>query len=285
MNDPNRTQLGAPPVLDPNKTMMGMAPSLNATQIIKPTQCPICKTFNPAGMMFCIDCGLIFDRSLPDDAFGAPAVQLPVLIGPGGKEFPLRVGDTIFGRQGDVVIDDARVSRQHAAVSNTNGQITVRDLGSTNGTKLAGASIGPAPMPVSEGQVVSLGGVEFVLSHPGAANATLMPSGGKTAAIPAMPRAKASWKLVSDDLTLDLPEGVHTLGRRSENALCVPDAHVSGKHASVEVTASEVFITDTGSTNGTFVNDVKLMANARTAVHEGDKVRVGDVIFHLHVAG
>ena len=72
--DPNRTQLGSPPVADPNKTMMGTAPTLNATITIKPTQCPVCKTFNPAGVMFCIDCGLIFDRALPADAFGAQGV-------------------------------------------------------------------------------------------------------------------------------------------------------------------------------------------------------------------
>src|SRR5215207_5215330 len=97
-SDPNRTQLGAPPMLDPNKTMMGTAPTLNATITIKPTQCPICKTFNPAGVMFCIDCGLIFDRALPGDAFGAPAVQLPVLVDGSGREHPIRPGSSMVGR-------------------------------------------------------------------------------------------------------------------------------------------------------------------------------------------
>src|SRR5438270_7168026 len=89
-NDPNRTQLGAPPTAaDPNKTMMGTGPSLNATATIKPTQCPVCMTFNPPGVMFCIECGLIFDKALPGDAFGAPAIQLPVLVDPSGREHPV----------------------------------------------------------------------------------------------------------------------------------------------------------------------------------------------------
>lgn len=104
--DPNRTQLGAPPVADPNKTVMGTAPTLNATITIKPVQCPVCKTFNPAGMMFCMECGLIFDRALPDDAFGAPAVKLPCLVDQNGKEYPLRPGTNSIGREGDVMIVD-----------------------------------------------------------------------------------------------------------------------------------------------------------------------------------
>src|SRR6187549_1178306 len=96
--DPNRTQLGAPPTMDPNKTMLGNAPTLNATITIKPVQCPVCKTFNPAGMMFCVDCGLIFDRALPDDAFGAPVVRLPVLVDAiSGREHPIRPGVNMVG--------------------------------------------------------------------------------------------------------------------------------------------------------------------------------------------
>src|SRR6476620_462202 len=104
-SDPNRTQLGAPPTtFDPNKTQLGTAPSLNATATIKPTQCPICKTFNPPGVMFCIECGLIFDKALPGDAFGAPAVQLPVLVDSSGREHPLRPGTSSIGREGDIQI-------------------------------------------------------------------------------------------------------------------------------------------------------------------------------------
>src|SRR5690349_22014305 len=123
--DPNRTQLGAPPTMDPNKTMMGTAPTLNATITIKPVQCPVCKTFNPAGVMFCVDCGLIFDRALPDDAFGAPAVQLPMLVEQSGRENPLRPGVSVIGREGDIAVADGRVSRRHAQVTNEGGVLTV----------------------------------------------------------------------------------------------------------------------------------------------------------------
>src|SRR5947209_11226435 len=106
--DPNRTQLSAAPTLDPNKTMMGNAPTLNATITIKPTQCPVCKTFNPAGVMFCVECGLIFDRALPADAFGAPAIQLPVLVETTGREHAIRPGENAIGREGDILLPDPR---------------------------------------------------------------------------------------------------------------------------------------------------------------------------------
>ena len=124
-SDPNRTRMGGAPVLDANRTLMGSPPSLNATQLVKPTQCPVCKTFNPAGVMFCTDCGLIFDRALPADAFGAPAVQLPILVDSSGREHPLRPGESIAGREGEVQVNDGRASRRHARLVFENGTVTV----------------------------------------------------------------------------------------------------------------------------------------------------------------
>src|SRR5579859_5079571 len=115
MSDANKTQLlTAPPqktiqggpAFDPNKTMLGTAPSMNATQTIKPLQCPVCRTFNPAGVMFCVDCGLIFDRALPADAFGAPVVQLPMIVEVSGREQPIRPGISSVGREGDIMLPD-----------------------------------------------------------------------------------------------------------------------------------------------------------------------------------
>ena len=70
MADMNRTQaMGAPPVADPNRTIMGSPLSLNVTATIKPVQCPVCRSSNPPGLKFCMECGLIFEMALPEDAF------------------------------------------------------------------------------------------------------------------------------------------------------------------------------------------------------------------------
>ena len=62
----------------------------------------------------------------------------------------LSEGETLIGRDPDapVFLDDVTVSRHHAALHLDQGQLTVQDLGSTNGTYVNGkrtdsATIGP----------------------------------------------------------------------------------------------------------------------------------------------
>src|SRR5438309_3847592 len=57
-------------------------------------------------------------------------------------------------------------------------------------------------------------------------------------------------------LALNVP--VVTIGRTPANVLPLPHASVSRAHADVRVTADGVILTDRGSANGTFVNDVRL---------------------------
>ena len=285
--DPNRTQLGAPPTLDPNKTMLGVAPTLNATITIKPVQCPVCKTFNPAGMMFCVDCGLIFDRALPDDAFGAPAVQLPQLVEQSGREHPIRPGTNVVGREGDVMIVDGKVSRRHAQITSDNGVLVVEDLGSTNGTKVDGNKLDPGDkVTLSGGETVSFGGIEMRLSMPGAkgGNTTQIISSNKTAAISAPPKVEVPpAKLVGEGKEFPLHKGSNTFGRKADNDIQIADPYVSGKHGLIEIADDGLFVTDIGSTNGTMLNDAKLSPNMRTAITTEDVIRLGSMEFRIEV--
>jgi len=285
--DPNRTQLGAPPSLDPNKTMLGTAPTLNATITIKPVQCPVCKTFNPAGMMFCVDCGLIFDRALPDDAFGAPAVQLPQLVEQTGREHPIRPGVNTIGREGDVTIVDGKVSRRHAQITNDNGVLVIEDLGSTNGTKVNGAALNPGDKTTLQGgETVSFGGIELKLSMPGAkgGNTTQIISSNKTAAIATPPKVEVPpAKLVGEGKEFPLHKGSNSFGRKADNDVQIADPYVSGKHGIIEIADDGLFVTDIGSTNGTMLNDAKLSPNMRTAITTEDVVRLGSMEFRIEI--
>ncbi len=288
--DPNRTQLGtAPTVGDPNRTIMGSAPSIHATQTIKPTQCPVCKTFNPAGVMFCIDCGLIFDRALPADAFGAPAIQLPMLVESSGREHALRPGPNVVGREGDVLVADGRVSRRHAQITNQDGALLVEDLGSTNGTKVDGVKLGPGERKtLAGGEKLSFGGVEMQVTLPGAkgGNTTQVFASNKTAAIATPPKKEAVPAVLAgnDGRELPLKAGLNTFGRKSDNDVPIPDPYVSGRHGTIEVTADGAFIVDTGSTNGTMLNDAKLVPNMRTALTPDDVIRLGALEFRIRFA-
>src|SRR4029077_3956479 len=118
---------------------------------------------------------LIFDRALDGDAFGAPAIQVPMLVDSGGREHPVRPGINVIGREGDVLLNDARASRRHAQITSLDGALTLEDLGSTNGTKLNGQPLAAGQkLPLTGGETLSFGGIDLVLSMPGAAtgNAT-----------------------------------------------------------------------------------------------------------------
>jgi pSer/pThr/pTyr-binding forkhead associated (FHA) protein len=285
--DPNRTQLGAPPTADANKTIMGVAPTLNATITIKPTQCTVCKTFNPAGVMFCVDCGLIFDRVLPADAFGAPAIQVPQLVEQSGREHPIRPGANVIGREGDVMINDGRVSRRHAQITSENGSLLVEDLGSTNGTKVDGTRLAAGEKKALQGgETISFGGVELKLSMPGATggNTTQIISSNKTAAIATPPKVEvAPATLVGEGREMPLKAGANTFGRKPDNDVQIADPYVSGRHGLIEIAEDGLYVTDTGSTNGTMLNDAKLAPNMRTAITPEDVIRLGSMEFQIRV--
>jgi pSer/pThr/pTyr-binding forkhead associated (FHA) protein len=286
-SDPNRTVMSGAPVLDPNKTIMGAAPKINATVTIKPVQCPVCKTFNPGGVMFCVECGLIFDRALPGDAFGAPAVQLPLLVEQSGREHPLRPGMNVIGREGDIMIIDAKVSRRHAQITNDGGVIQIEDLGSSNGTKVDGTALSPGQkVTLKGGERVSFAGTEmgFQLPGGGGGNTTQAFSSNKTAAIASAPKKVVSAAtLFWDEKEFPLHSGLNTLGRKSENHICIPDPYISGKHGTIEITEQGIFLTDIGSTNGMSLNDARLSPNMRTLMTEADLIKIGAIELRIKI--
>lgn len=274
--DVNRTQMLSG---DPNRTIMGTAPTINATQTIKPVQCPVCKTFNPAGLMFCKECGLIFDRALPDDAFGAPTVQLPVLIDSNGREHPIRPGANTIGREADIMLADTQVSRRHASLVSTEGAFTIEDLGSTNGTRVNGQALAVGQKrELQPGDTLSFGTFDVKLQLPGGgANVTQAFVSNKTAAIKAPTIDESAAKLVADGQTWSLRAGVNTFGRKADNDVVISDPYVSGRHGVIEVGDDGVFLTDIGSTNGTMLNDAKLAPNMRTAMRDRDVIILGSL--------
>jgi hypothetical protein len=80
------------------------------------------------------------------------------------KRLPLRDGFTILGRApaADLVIDDPSVSRYHARIEVRGRRVDIRDLDSTNGTRVNGREVGSAPLEV--GDAIMLGSIEARLS-------------------------------------------------------------------------------------------------------------------------
>jgi pSer/pThr/pTyr-binding forkhead associated (FHA) protein len=77
-----------------------------------------------------------------------------------------------------------------------------------------------------------------------------------------------------------LHTGRLVIGRsNSGEALDIPlaDATISSRHAAfnIDATTGSVQVEDTGSTNGTFVNDEHVGFNGRRELKDGDRVRFG----------
>jgi pSer/pThr/pTyr-binding forkhead associated (FHA) protein len=78
-----------------------------------------------------------------------------------GSEIALEGEQIRLGRGtgADILVDDASVSHEHAALELTTSGYRIRDLGSTNGVRLNGAKVTSAEL--KHGDRLALGSVEF----------------------------------------------------------------------------------------------------------------------------
>jgi diguanylate cyclase (GGDEF)-like protein len=77
---------------------------------------------------------------------------------------------------------------------------------------------------------------------------------------------------------LDLRTPPYTLGRVEGNAIVVRSASVSRQHAVVARNEYGYTVTDSGSTNGTFVNDTRVK---HAPLNHGDYLKVGSTVFRV----
>ena len=93
----------------------------------------------------------------------------------------------------------------------------------------------------------------------------------------------ASLSLLVDNVvvnTFDLNRTETRIGRRAGNDIRIDEISVSGQHAIVEAVANaylegtiDYYITDNNSTNGTYVNGIRI--DGRQRLNSNDMVRIG----------
>jgi pSer/pThr/pTyr-binding forkhead associated (FHA) protein/predicted Ser/Thr protein kinase len=167
--------------------------------------------------------------------------------------------------------DDPELSRRHALVTRgANGELTIQDLGSANGTFVNGERIEGARR-LRPGDSVRLG--RTVLEVTGAA----------------APAAPAGQELV---ITAGAGEGRRLalgdeleLGREAKGeGKLSDDPELSRHHARIaRDSGGRLTIEDLGSANGTFVNGQPV--RGQRALEPGDSIRVGSTTLRLVAAG
>ncbi len=125
-------------------------------------------------LLFLIAVALVLRSGL---APGGPRVQRPaparprarlVVVAPAltglavGSDFEL-IGETSLGRDANsgIVLSDPSVSGRHALLQRTDRGWLVRDLGSTNGTEVAGRPSGTRGLLLRDGEQLTIGSVRF----------------------------------------------------------------------------------------------------------------------------
>lgn len=82
-----------------------------------------------------------------------------------GQRFEIKAPRVVIGRRSRdtltdvpmILIDDARISRQHLEIVAQPDGLYVRDLGSANGTWLNGRQVGGTPVRLEEGAELHIG--------------------------------------------------------------------------------------------------------------------------------
>ncbi len=95
-------------------------------------------------------------------------------------------------------------------------------------------------------------------------------------------------KLIWNDLETGTPQAYFltesssiTIGRSSQNDICIPDRHVSRQHTAIKYTDGIFMIADLKSANGTFVNDLQLTEPFPLASGDVIRLYIPTLVFQL----
>jgi pSer/pThr/pTyr-binding forkhead associated (FHA) protein len=82
--------------------------------------------------------------------------------------------------------------------------------------------------------------------------------------------------------SLRQPQRIWTIGRNRSSGICIPDSHVSRRHAAIQHLDNQGFyLIDFNSSNGSFVNGDRAVEPIK--LKDGDRIRLGNITFDFFV--
>ncbi len=257
-------------------------PAASGDQVV----CPKCGTSNNRNFKFCGSCGHTLGASIP-----APAMQqaapMPmtggahrgslVLIradGSEGDSFSLSE-TTVIGREtGGLFASDSYLSPRHATFQFGPGTLTVNDENSLNGIYMRVAV--DQPIELHDNSVFRIGQeiirFERLAVHPMQNGVELMgsPNAGIAGRVCLITGRESTGNCFSVPST-----GLH-LGRERGDVLFPEDGYVSGLHCRVHEEGGRIFLTDVGSSNGTFIRLI-----GSNTIPSGSLLLMGQQLFRV----
>lgn len=250
--------------------------------VAEPRACRACSAVVPEGFKFCGVCGSRYEPpAMASPVKPSHQVSL-VLIHPDGTEgarVSLPAGDSVIGRDSSepLFAEDPFLSPRHATIHVGDGRLTLRDENSLNGVFVRITreielthrdmfrvgqqllrfedmrNVMPVVQPADDGTVTY-----------GSPNRGTW---GRLAAVVAQESVAEVWTLTGD---------VVHIGRERGDVLFPQDGFVSGAHCSLSTRQGRFYLSDPGSTNGTYVRtkgEYNLMPN--------DLLLLGQQLFRL----
>lgn len=213
-----------------------------------------------------------------------------ILLNPDGpeQEFELAKSNISLGRgiTNDISLDDLKVSRSHARLECGAQEVTLVDLGSSNGTQVNGKQIDRATLIPED--TINLGSqqLRYLVGEPSEdVGLTVIDTQLQLDQtindeyLPVVINETSTPSLVvfTGDRTwsIDLNNFDQVIIGRDESCIVfIDDNKVSRRHAEVQRRGEAFLLKDLGSTNGTWVHDQQIEQHP---LQDGDVIRIGPI--------
>jgi NADPH-dependent 2,4-dienoyl-CoA reductase/sulfur reductase-like enzyme/pSer/pThr/pTyr-binding forkhead associated (FHA) protein len=248
-----------------------------------------------------------------------PEPTVSAVLEGGGKRFELLGSVVSIGRDpsADISLRDPAVSGTHAQITEHDGRLYLRDLGSRNGT-YANRRLVSEPHLLADGDVIHVGDTDLTFHLAEAPTAPVSPpepaapapapaeppapsapstepvapvppppQQPATAAIPPAPETpkpapRGEVRLVVESgplvgLAFRLSPPSVLVGRNPEADVSLSEPTVSWRHARLTAHGAAWTIADLGSTNGTRVNGERIESERQIPIDPGAEVRLGEI--------
>ena len=278
----------------PAPAIAAAAPAPVAAGGIPIISCPQCEHPNPSNNKFCASCGFKLSRAAaasepaaapaPAPAGAANATPSGVVLtalradGTEAGTYALPGGIITIGRDlGAIFAGDSYLSPRHATFTPRGGKLHVRDEGSLNGVykKLRRDE----PVLINPGEIFRIGQeiIRYELLNP----LPPTPDGVERMGSPSKGYLGRIALIIGRDVVgncFPIPEAGLHLGRERGDVLFPEDGYVSGLHCRLAYQGGQIFLTDLGSSNGSFVR-----IQVEVEVVDGDILLMGQQLFRVNM--